>query len=205
MIRVALILGGILASLVCTGCDPVNLLVFRRQVAAWPPRYENDPAHRVVRLRFAEPILSEASVTAAGVPLERDAGGRSVANYTMRFADCPDEAVQVVFRFRDSKLESVEMPDLLPELLGKRNVAALFRMAGGASLDADAFEDIPASRAEELIGRHYDRPVRLGLTFTGRLIPKDRACREILVTFKRGSMSAPFKDLTFQFKRREKG
>jgi hypothetical protein len=183
------------------GCDLVNLVQFRRQLRSAPPAYHKDASGQSVSIDFSEPMLAWDTLADAGIPLERKDGQTAVAFYILRITGHPDESYPVTFRFQNGRLKTVEMPAMVPELLGAKNIIAFFRLAAGAALAPDSFDDITAVGAEGVMAGHYGESVPLGLDFAVYLCAGRDDCRDILLKLERPDAGAAFKKITLRIKR----
>lgn len=191
----------VLSAAFLAGCDLVNLMQFRRQLRSAPPIYYKDAAGRSASLSFPEPMLAWETLADVGIPLERQDEETAVARYVLRISGRADEPFPVVFKFQNSRLKTVEMPAVVPELLGAKNIIAFFRLAAGTTLSANAFDDITSAEAEAVMDRHYGAPMPLGLGFVVYLRADRADCRDISITLERSDVVAPFKKITLRIKR----
>jgi hypothetical protein len=196
--RIICFTGLLLTGLFLAGCDWVNVARFRREVRTNPPSYTLDDTGQFVILRFTTPVLPEKTLSTIGIPLEKGPDNVSKARYKIRVADFPDESFELIFRFREAKLEAIQLPALLPELFGEKNIQAFFRLAGGARLSADAFADVPPEQLEAMLNEHYHATADLGLTLEIHLRHELREDKDIMIRLARPDMDSPFREVALR-------
>jgi hypothetical protein len=178
-----------------SGCNLLNLLSFRSQLRESPPSYTRNAGTGQVVLKFHSPVLLEKNIKALGIPLRRKEANVALARYRIQVGEYPEEACDFVFRFSNAKLDAVELPSLLPEILGERNVRTLFRLAGGGDVTSGDFEDISPARVQSLLCEHYDFSGQLGLSLEITLRPEASECRNISIKLIRPNQASPFRDM----------
>jgi hypothetical protein len=152
-------------------------------------------------VRFRQPIIPRSSLPALGFGAAIPPGASVRAVYGLEVNGSARREVSITLRFTGDYLQSISVPGLLFDLLGRPNIEAIFRTAGGADLLDWTGDPVAPATIEVVLAAQ-------GITYDPRgdcvlvkLSPTAAAARCLVVKLQRHPPDEDFKDITVSFRK----
>ncbi|MSU47066.1 MAG: hypothetical protein EXS42_08090 [Lacunisphaera sp.] len=188
------------AMLLISGCD-VGLLVKLRSQLRQPQQFFEITSHGdTFTVRFLQPVIHRTSLPALGlVDVDSMLSDTRIA-YTLQVNGFSGRRVDVALRFSGDCLQSISMPSIIYEILGRANIHAIMRLAGGANLPEGSLESIPMDRIREALKEEGAGCDPQADSVSIKLAPTMAHTRALVIIIKRRALGENYETINVVFR-----
>ena len=191
--------GAVILSL--TGCDLGNLSEVAAQLRQ-PQRYIGLSSEgKEFTVSFLHPVIPRANLSALGLAAVAPADSVVKVTYGLEVNGSGRREVKVTLRFAGDLLESVTLPAILHDLLGRPNIECILRMASGASMAGWTGDPVSATTIRTVLTAHDFAYDPLADLISVKLSPPATAARTLVVKIQRHPPDQDYKEITVSFRK----
>ena len=168
------------------GCDIGLMVKIRRQLSDPQQFFTNDRNGNVFAVEFIKPVIGKESLPELlGLPDRHFSEPEEKISYLLQVQGAPPRWVEVGFSFKEGLLQRIQLPPIIYELLGSKNIFAIMRVCGGATGHELGIELIPVEKVRKALadcGAPYDPSAN---SINIRLSPSQTSGKNLLLTIRR--------------------
>ena len=187
--------------LLLSGCDFGLLGKIRSQLRQPWQFFSITSQENGCTVQFLEPVIHRTSLHSLGFGNIDSRGGEVRIPYTLRVNGSSERPVEVIIHFAGDYLQSVTLPVVFHELLGRANIEAIMRLTGGETLSAWKMDPISPAKVRAVLaaeGVTYDPQAE---SVVVKLLPTSPEVRSLVLSIKHDAPAADYKVINLSFRK----